>query len=121
MAANAVRETVEACVARGIKSGVCFASGFAELGEEGRIAQEEIGQIARDGNLALIGPNCVGYFNYVDSFAVMLVELNRITQLAPDSGPAIAVVAQSGGIGAHVAANSRRAGRAHLLHDHHGQ
>ncbi len=105
LGAGAVRDAITECVAHGIKSAVCFASGFAEMGDAGRREQLEIGRIARDGGLALLGPNCVGFFNYVDSFVVMLVELDPIKPLAADSGPAVAVIAQSGGIGAHLAAS----------------
>jgi acyl-CoA synthetase (NDP forming) len=105
LGAGAVRDAITDSVAQGIKSAICFASGFAEMGDAGRREQLEIGRIAREGRLALLGPNCVGYFNYVDSFVVMLVELDRIKPLAASSGPAVAVIAQSGGIGAHVAAS----------------
>ncbi len=105
LGAGALREAVTDCVAHGIRSAVCFASGFAEMGDAGRREQLEIGGIARAGGLTLLGPNCVGFFNYVDSFVVMLVELDRIKPLPADSGPAVAVIAQSGGIGAHVAAS----------------
>jgi acyl-CoA synthetase (NDP forming) len=105
LGAGALREAVTDCVAHGIRSAVCFASGFAEMGDAGRREQLEIGRIARAGGLTLLGPNCVGFFNYVDSFVVMLVELDRITPLSASSGPAVAVIAQSGGIGAHVAAS----------------
>jgi acyl-CoA synthetase (NDP forming) len=105
LGAGAVRDAVTDCVAHGIKSAICFASGFAEMGDAGRREQLEIGRIAREGGLVLLGPNCVGYFNYVDSFVVMLVELDRIKPLPADSGPAVAVIAQSGGIGAHIAAS----------------
>lgn len=102
---EAVLDAVKACVERGIRGAVCFASGFAEMGEEGRALQRDIGAVARAGGMALLGPNTVGYFNYVDAFYVMMVELVLPPRLSPDAGPAIAVVAQSGGIGAHVAAS----------------
>jgi acetate---CoA ligase (ADP-forming) len=105
LGAGAVRDAITDCVAHGIRSAVCFASGFAEMGDAGRREQLEIGRIAREGGLALLGPNCVGYFNYVNSFVVMLVELDRIKPLPAGTGRAVAVIAQSGGIGAHVAAS----------------
>lgn len=101
--ADSVRETIEACIARGVKSAVCFSSGFAETGSEGRREQEEIGRIAREGGLALIGPNCVGYYNYRDAFSVMLVPTGKLPKLSEDAGQAMAIVAQSGGIGHHLA------------------
>ncbi|RJG52212.1 CoA-binding protein [Sphingobium terrigena] len=100
--AETVRETVEACIARNVKSAVCFSSGFAETGEQGRKEQEEIGRIAREGGLALVGPNCVGYFNYVDAFSVMLVP-TELQRSEDSSRPGVAIVCQSGGIGHHIA------------------
>ena len=45
--AGAVLETVQGLVARGVGSAVIFAGGFAELGEEQRGVQEQIGEVAR--------------------------------------------------------------------------
>lgn len=101
--AEGLRETVEQCVMLKIRSAVCFASGFAEMGAEGRAQQQEVARIAREGNLALLGPNTIGYFNFVDSFHVMLVDLKAASPLRADSGRALAIVAQSGGIATHVA------------------
>jgi acetate---CoA ligase (ADP-forming) len=107
---EAVEATIEACVRRRVRSAVCFASGFAEMGEEGREQQRRIGEVARAGGLTLLGPNTVGYFNYVDAFYLMMVELVLPPRLRPDQGPAVAVVAQSGGIGAHIAASLQARG-----------
>lgn len=100
---EAVLQTVDECIERDVKSAVCFSSGFAETGDAGRREQEEIGRRAEAGGLGLIGPNCVGYFNYVDGFAAMLVPSPKLDKLQPDAGPAVAIVAQSGGIGHHLA------------------
>jgi hypothetical protein len=64
--AEVVLDTVKACVARGVKAAISFASGFAEMGDEGRTQQRQIAEVAQAGLLALLGPNTVGYFNYVD-------------------------------------------------------
>lgn len=108
--ADAVMANVQACVARQVRGAVCFASGFAEMGEEGREQQRRIGEAARVGGMALLGPNTVGYFNYVDSFHVMMVEQNLPPRLDPAAGKAVAVVAQSGGVGAHLATSLRMRG-----------
>lgn len=108
--ADAVLATIEACVARGVRGAVCFASGFAEMGEAGREAQRHIAEVARAGGLALLGPNTVGYFNYVDAFHVFMVEQTLPPQLDPAAGKAVAVVAQSGGVGAHLATSLRMRG-----------
>ena len=53
-----VKEALEDCVRRKVKAVVIFASGFAEAGERAR--QDEISRIAREGGIALLGPNCFG-------------------------------------------------------------
>lgn len=107
---NAILEAVRECIARKVKAVVCFASGFAEMGEAGLEEQQRIAREARSGGLTLLGPNTVGYFNYVNGFYVMLVELVLPARLDPRDGPAIAVVAQSGGVGAHIAASLKARG-----------
>ncbi|WP_176598185.1 MULTISPECIES: acetate--CoA ligase family protein [Sphingobium] len=105
--AEGLHDAIQACVARKIGSAVSFASGFAELGEEGRRRQEEIAAVAARGNLALLGPNTVGYYNFVDGLTVMMIDQASPPPLPKDSGPAMAIVAQSGGIANHLAGSLR--------------
>ena len=52
------------CAAKKVGAVSLFTSGFAETGEaEGIRLQEQIVQIAREGDLLLIGPNCMGLYN----------------------------------------------------------
>lgn len=52
------------CAKKGVGGVALFTSGFAETGEdEGIRLQEQLLQIARDGNVTLIGPNCMGLYN----------------------------------------------------------
>lgn len=97
-------------MARGVRGAVCFASGFAETGHEGSARQREIADTARAGGLALLGPNTIGFFNNVAGFHVSMAELVLAPRLRPEDGPAVAVVAQSGGIGLHVSASLRARG-----------
>lgn len=108
--ADAVAATVQALTQRRAKAALCFASGFAEMGEAGLAQQREIARLAEAGGLALLGPNTLGFFNYVDGFHVMMVELVLPPRFDPAQGPGVAVVAQSGGIGAHVAESLRARG-----------
>src|SRR5690242_12112009 len=67
--------------AAGARFAVVFASGFAELGDEGRDAQERMGRLALDG-LRVLGPN---------------TNLNAFEEFRDDlDGPAIALISQSG-------------------------
>ena len=54
---------IRECVAAGVKTVQLFTAGFAETGEpEETRLQDEIVEIARQGNVRLIGPNCVGIY-----------------------------------------------------------
>lgn len=57
----AVREALTACARAGVKAASVLATGFAEVGEAGRAAQEELAQIARAGGLRLLGPSSLGF------------------------------------------------------------
>ena len=80
--AAAVREAVEGCVRRKVRTAVIFASGFAEVGSDGVSEQDRIGAIARVGGLALVGPNCLGFMNYVDGIAAVF--------FSPQADPSLA-------------------------------
>lgn len=55
---------VRDCIAAGVGGVTLFTSGFAETGEaEGAELQAQIEALAREGDLALIGPNCMGLHN----------------------------------------------------------
>ena len=100
--AAAVREAVEGCVRRKVRTAVIFASGFAEVGSDGVSEQDRIGAIARAGGLALVGPNCLGFMNYVDGIAAVFFSPQAIPRLPDGTRGAVAIVAQSGGLGNHL-------------------
>ena len=58
-----VLDLVKECVAKQVKGAVVFASGFGELGPEGKQLELEIGRVGREGGTRVIGPNCIGLFN----------------------------------------------------------
>jgi acyl-CoA synthetase (NDP forming) len=100
--AAAVREAVEGCVRRRVKAAIIFASGFAEVGDDGVGEQERIAEIARAGGLALVGPNCLGFMNFVDGFAAVFFSPQPTPRLPDNTRGAVAIVAQSGGLGSHL-------------------
>ena len=60
----AALSVVRDCIRKKVGGATLFTSAFAETGtEEGRDAQEELGRVAREGGLTLIGPNCMGIFH----------------------------------------------------------
>lgn len=90
--AGAVRQAIEECAAKGMGGAVIFASGFAELGEDGIREQEAIARTASEAGMAVLGPNCLGFTNFVASVPMTF---ERIQPMKLD-GPGVAVVAQSG-------------------------
>jgi acyl-CoA synthetase (NDP forming) len=93
----AVLESVRACARRGVGGIVIFSAGFAEVGEEGRAEQQEIARIAQEHGMVLVGPNCLGLVNYVNSIPLTFVQ----TAPRPLQGhPGTAVISQSGAFAA---------------------
>lgn len=93
-----VREAVTACVRREVGVAVIYASGFAEFGQDGRVEQAQITRIASEGGLRLVGPNCVGFTNYVHPLNTVFLPDIPLRPLARADGRAVAVLAQSGGL-----------------------
>jgi acyl-CoA synthetase (NDP forming) len=75
----------------GVGGIVCHASGFAEDGEYGASLQREL--VAAAGDMALVGPNCLGLINYLDGAALWPEQQGGVRV---ESG--VAVIAQSGNI-----------------------
>lgn len=90
--APAVPQVLRDCVVRGVKNVHIFSSGFAETGEEdGRKLDEEITTIIREGDLRVVGPNCMGIW----------VPASKLTAWGADprGTGGLAFLSQSGGHG----------------------
>lgn len=97
----AVGDAITGCVERDIGGISLFAAGFAETGEEGREKQEKIAALAREAGLALEGPNCMGFSNFVDRVSVSFGAVETGIIAAGDHGAA--VIAQSGAMMGNIA------------------
>ncbi|MFQ5571702.1 MAG: bifunctional acetate--CoA ligase family protein/GNAT family N-acetyltransferase, partial [Rhodothermales bacterium] len=51
---------VRECVEAGVKGAIIISAGFKEVGEEGAKLEQEVLDIARAGQMRIIGPNCLG-------------------------------------------------------------
>lgn len=61
---DAVAQTMEECIAAGVRSAVVVAEGFAEMEDpEGRHRQDVLRQLARGAGIPVCGPNCMGLIN----------------------------------------------------------
>jgi len=77
----------------GIRNFVVLTSGFAEAGADGKDAQAQLSQLAMKDDLAVIGPNTMGFINVTDGIALMQSSLPGLP-LAGDVG----LVTQSGAL-----------------------
>ncbi|MCH7822421.1 MAG: acetate--CoA ligase family protein [Proteobacteria bacterium] len=86
--------------AKGATGAVCFAAGFAETGAQGAELQQQLREAA--GDMAIIGPNCHGYLNYLDGVALWPDEHGG---QRTDQG--VAIITQSGNIGINLTMQRR--------------
>jgi acyl-CoA synthetase (NDP forming) len=84
-------EVVAELARLGVAGVVCHASGYAEDGDHGARLQRDL--VAAAGDMALIGPNCLGFVNYLDG-AALWPEQHGGGRV--ESG--VALIAQSGNI-----------------------
>ncbi|MFA6963659.1 MAG: acetate--CoA ligase family protein [Patescibacteria group bacterium] len=61
--AKFVRDSVLECVKTRVSSVIVISAGFAEIGEAGKLIQDEIRDICEKNNISLLGPNCLGLIN----------------------------------------------------------
>ena len=110
---TAVIDAVAACGRRGIGTAMVFASGFAEVDEAGRAAQQRLQETARAGGVRLVGPNCMGFSNYGDAVPLTFEPVERRAA----EKPAVAVVAQSGALASMIrnALLGKRLGVSHVI------
>jgi acyl-CoA synthetase (NDP forming) len=99
-----VIDGVTACARLGVGAVIIFSAGFAESGPEGRAEQEQMAQIARDHDMIIEGPNCLGLINGVDGIPLTFV-LTPPEKLNAEKG--LAVVSQSGAMAAVLGASLR--------------
>ncbi|MBT4487694.1 MAG: acetate--CoA ligase family protein [Rhodospirillaceae bacterium] len=102
-----VVDAVKDCVAAGVRSVVIFSSGFSEVDEQGVQWQAELDAIARNSDIRLVGPNCMGVLN-ASSHAVGTFA-SSFEHGWPKTGP-ISIISQSGAVGGHIMVLSRERG-----------
>jgi acyl-CoA synthetase (NDP forming) len=95
---------LEQCSAKGVPAAVAIAAGFSETGEAGAEAEREIARVATEGNVTLIGPNCMGLVSnerrlHATGFII----------LHPKPGK-LSVASQSGNIGVQMTKTCERRG-----------
>src|SRR5262250_1870651 len=106
----AVVETVRVAAERGAGGAAILSSGFGEAGAEGVRAQADLASIARAHDLAVCGPNCLGFVNFAGRAAAWGTTI-------PDDAARgrVAAVVQSGSIGIAILNAGRDIGLSYLI------
>jgi acetyltransferase len=92
--ASVVPSAVEDCAVKGVKFCLVIASGFADAGEEGRVAQDRMSAIARSSGMRIAGPNSAGLV----SFRAGLVAKSAYLFREPVTAGGVAFITQSGSL-----------------------
>jgi acyl-CoA synthetase (NDP forming) len=77
------------CVSKSVKAAIIITSGFAETGEQGRLAEKEVLEIAQQGNIHFIGPNSMGHADNTS-------RMSTFGQMMDMPAGPVAVLSQSG-------------------------
>ncbi len=106
-----VLEPFHAAAARGIGGAVILDSGFAERGEDGKKRQAKIVSLARDADMAVCGPNCMGIISTHQKTSLYSGNLIDPGQLPGN----VSLVTHSGSIAIGLLTDCRRFGFSHLI------
>ena len=102
--AEHVAATLRACGRSGVRAAIVISSGFGEeRGEAGAARQRAITDIAREFDMAVLGPNAEGFLNsrmpLAATFSPAVVHVENGLRPEGSRARGIAVVSQSGGVG----------------------
>ena len=65
--ASTVEDLLRQAAAKGARGAVVYASGYKEIGTpDGLKAQQSLARLCTELDMALMGPNCAGFVNYID-------------------------------------------------------
>ncbi|MBI5377836.1 MAG: acetate--CoA ligase family protein [Thaumarchaeota archaeon] len=88
-----VPSVLEECGKKKMKGAIVITAGFKEVNEAGAALEKRLGEIAKQYDLRIIGPNCLGVMN----LAPQTMMNSTFLKVTPKSG-GIALVSQSGAI-----------------------
>lgn len=91
---TAVHNILHQMAALGITAGVVLASGYSETGkEEDKLAEQELMALAKELGIAIMGPNCAGFINFISGTSCFGLDITAKTKAG-----SVAVLSQSGQI-----------------------
>jgi acyl-CoA synthetase (NDP forming) len=96
--ASAIEEAMADLGAAGARNAIILTSGFAETGYDGAAQQQKLAELARRFEISLLGPNCLGFVNFLDDVPLWTGAIR-----APNAPGPIAVISQSGATASFIA------------------
>lgn len=87
--ARSIPEIMEQCGRAGVRNAIIVATGFSETGNSGMVLERKVREIARTGNVRILGPNCIGIMRPDQ-------KLNAAYTRIPAQAGELALVSQSG-------------------------
>ena len=108
----AIHEALADLAAANVHNAVILTSGFAETGMDGAEHQARLASLARQHDVSLLGPNCLGFVNFIDNVPLWTGGFR-----APSKPGCIAVVTQSGANGSFISslAAQHEIGLSHMI------
>ncbi|WP_084197275.1 acetate--CoA ligase family protein [Solimonas soli] len=96
----------------GVGGVVILSGGFAETGHDGKQRQQQIADKAKSAGIRMLGPNCLGFANFVAGTPIWTTQLRR-----PSGKAQVALVSQSGALASQLEqfAHQQRVGLTHMI------
>ena len=89
--APAIPGVMVECTKKQVKAAIIFSAGFREAGAEGRELEKKVLEAARQGDVRIIGPNCMGVYNPEKGLNTIAAHIDT-----PREGGHISFIGQSG-------------------------
>jgi acetate---CoA ligase (ADP-forming) len=97
VAAAQTMTVLKECAAKKVRAAIVLTSGFAEVGEAGRLIQAEMKLLAEESGMRILGPNCLGILNYYNGcMASFFYNQEKADLVHPEK---LSFITQSGGLG----------------------
>lgn len=107
--AEDVTPMLRRCHARGIRSAIVYAAGFAEAGGKGEALQAVMEDFVRESGMAVAGPNCMGFANLNSQAYTAFASVFKTAPRQQARGT-VSLLTQSGNVCAAVFAIARELG-----------
>jgi acetate---CoA ligase (ADP-forming) len=109
---DAIEEAMGDLGAAGVRNAVILTSGFAESSHDGAAQQTTLAETACRLGISVLGPNCLGFVNFLDDVPLWTGAIRAPSQPGP-----IAIISQSGATGGFIAslAQQQEIGLSHLI------